>query len=277
MIGINDLNVRRPFTMTDSVENVRGSETILVERRDAVTIVTLNRPERRNAFDAAQMERLASLWRELADDDGVRCVVLTGAGPGFCAGADMTLLEGREEGAATAKDELAFLPGGILACPVIAAVNGVCAGGGLHFVADADIAIASDRASFIDPHVSVGQVTALEPLQLALRVRQDVLVRMALLGRHERLDAGRALDAGLISEVVPHEQLLDRALELAGQIASNSPAAVRLSRQALRSLETEILEASMERGWDLIRSHWKHPDAAEGPRAFEERREPNWQ
>ena len=252
------------------------AEPILVERRSDLAIIALNRPDRRNAFDAATMTRLAESWSELEQDGGVRCVVITGTDPAFCAGADMSLLEGRDEGAATAKEELSFLPGEHLSCPVIAAVNGVCAGGGLHFVADADIAIASDRASFLDPHVSVGQVTALEPIQLALRARRDLIVRMALLGRHERVDAAQALEAGLVSEVVPHTQLVPRAVELAELIASNSPSAVERSRKALRALDSDLIESSLERGWTLIRAQWEHPDAREGPRAFTESRPPEW-
>ncbi len=248
----------------------------LVEADAGLVMVTLNRPERKNAFDAATMAGLTSLWDELASVPGTRCLILTGTDPAFCAGADMDLLENRQSAGATAREELAFLPGERVDFPVIVAINGVCAGGGLHFVADADIVIASERASFLDPHVSVGQVTALEPLPLMLRARSDAVVRMALLGRHERLDSEAALNAGLVSEVVPHDSLLDRARELGRAIASNSPAAVALSRQTLRSFERELLEASMERGWQAIRSHWQHPDSAEGPRAFVERRDADW-
>jgi enoyl-CoA hydratase/carnithine racemase len=128
----------------------------------------------------------------------------------------------------------------------------------------------------MDPHVSVGQVTALEPVMLLPRVRFDVVVRLALLGRHERIDAQAALRAGFVSEVVPGEQLCDRALELAGQIASNSPAAVRRSRAALIDWENHVLADVLDRGWNSIREHWEHPDAKEGPASFLERREPNW-
>ncbi len=159
---------------------------------------------------------------------------------------------------------------------MIVAVNGVCAGGGLHFVADADIVIAGERASFVDPHVSVGQVTALEPLTLRLQMRADVLARMALLGRHEKLSAAAARDAGLVSEVVADDDLIARAAELARQIAGNSPAATARSRKVLREVERGLLGERLEAGWAEIRAHWAHPDAKEGPAAFIERREPEW-
>src|SRR5260221_6860948 len=105
------------------------------------------------------------------------------------------------------RDELSFLPGLQVDCAVIVAVNGACAVVGLHSVADADIAIASDGASFLDPYVTVGRVSALEPSTLLLRARQTAVVRMALLGSSERLTASQALGAGLVSEVVPHDEL----------------------------------------------------------------------
>lgn len=257
-----------------------GDESSLrVESRGESLLVTLNRPTRRNAFDADLMRRLTDLWGR---DDLMRAhrsVILTGTDPAFCAGADVELLGAdRGQGQSSVTDELAFLPGARINLPVIVAVNGVCAGGGLHFIADADIAICSPRASFLDPHVSVGQITALEPAMLAMRgVRADIVMRMALLGRHERLGATQARRVGLVSEVVPHDDLLARAQELADQVASNSPTAVSHTRRAFRSLQGRLLESSLQEGWDLIRSHWAHPDASEGPAAFLEHRTPKWQ
>jgi enoyl-CoA hydratase/carnithine racemase len=254
---------------------VEETNAIEVEQRGQVLLVTLSRPGALNALDVEMMSELRALWRALPN--GVRCVVITGAGSAFCAGADMSLLESdRDDAAASAVDELSFLPGEQIEVPMIAAVNGVCAGGGLHFVADADIAIAAAEASFVDPHVSVGQVTALEPLTLRLRMRSDVLTRMVLLGRAEKLSAERALAAGLVSEVLSGPDLLPRALELADRIAQNSPAAVRRSRAVIRAFERDLLERHLEDGWSQIRAHWEHPDAKEGPAAFLARRPPEW-
>lgn len=251
-------------------------QTLAVELDEGVLVVTLSRPAALNALDAVLMAELKGLWTALPA--GVRCIVLTGAGKGFCAGADISLLESdRGDAAQTAADELAFLPGDRVEVPVIVAVNGVCAGGGLHFVADADIVIAAEGAAFVDPHVSVGQVTALEPLTLRPRMRPDVLTRMALLGRHEKLNAERALAAGLVSETLAPEKLLPRARELAGLIAANSPAAVRASRRAIREHERSLIgDDRLEAGWAAIRAHWEHPDSKEGPAAFMDRRPPEW-
>jgi enoyl-CoA hydratase/carnithine racemase len=239
--------------------------------------VTLNRPDRRNAFDTVMMTELRRLWTQAGSLSQIRCIVITGAGPGFCTGADVELLKSdRTEVGRDAREELSFLPRHLVEVPVIVAVNGVCAGGGLHFVGDADIVIASEAATFMDPHVSVGQVTALEPVMLLARARFDAVVRMALLGRSERLGAEAALHAGLVSEVVAADQLLDRALELAGGIAANSPAAVRRSRAVIIDWEDSASSEILDRGWDSVREHWSHPDAKEGPTAFLERRQPEW-
>jgi enoyl-CoA hydratase/carnithine racemase len=100
---------------------------------------------------------------------------------------------------------------------------------------------------------------------------------MALIGSPERLTAQAALGAGLVSEVVPAADLRGRALELAGLISKNSPAAVAATRRAIRTFEESLLGAAFQDGWDAIRAHWAHPDAQEGPQAFIEKREPRWQ
>jgi enoyl-CoA hydratase/carnithine racemase len=260
-------------TMTEPAQ----PEPLRVEVLGHVLLVTLNRPRRRNALDASLMAALRGLWTDADALAGIRCIVLTGADPGFCSGADMSLLSAdRSAAPVRAREELSFLPGLQVSCPVVVAVNGVCAGAGLHFVADGDIVLASADASFLDPHVSVGQVCALEPLTLWLKARPQALMRMALLGTAERLTAEQALQAGLVSEVVPAADLTARALELANAIAANSPAAVAATRRALRTFEDDLLEEALDAGWAAIRAHWAHPDAQEGPRAFSEKRAPRW-
>jgi enoyl-CoA hydratase/carnithine racemase len=253
-------------------------ETFLVERTGHVLTLTLNRPEQRNAFNDPMRNEMSAFWTEVRDDRSVRCVVVTGAGKGFCAGADMEGLDGvRAPLGDDIHDELAFLPGRRLDVPVVVAVNGVCAGGGLHYVADADIVIASENAWFTDPHVGVGQVSGIEAPSLGLRVPLSMLARMVLLGRHERWDAHQALALGLVTEVVPPDQLLPRAHELAGWIAEASPEAVRRSRAVYRRFEEAVVGEAMADGWDWVQRHWAHPDADEGPRAFIEQREPHWE
>jgi len=161
--------------------------------------------------------------------------------------------------------------------PVIAAVNGTCAGGGLHFVADADIVVAASDATFLDPHVSVGQVTAYEAIALVRKSPMEPVVRMALTGRHERVGAERARQLGMLSQVVdPPGALRAEAQALAETIARNSPAAMAATKRALwGALESGLTDASRAGARELV-GMWGHPDQTEGPRAFTERREPNW-
>jgi enoyl-CoA hydratase/carnithine racemase len=161
--------------------------------------------------------------------------------------------------------------------PVIAAVNGTCAGGGLHFVADADIVIASSNATFLDPHVSIGQVTAYEAIALVRKSPMEPIMRMALTGRHERLSAERAYQLGILSQVVdPPERLADEAMILAEKIAQNSPAAMRATKKALWGALEHGLTDACRAGAQELMAMWGHPDQSEGPLAFVERREPRW-
>jgi enoyl-CoA hydratase/carnithine racemase len=160
--------------------------------------------------------------------------------------------------------------------PVIAAVNGICCGAGLDLVTTGDIAIASDKAEFFDPHVSIGLVSGREMVRLARVLPMGVAMRVALTGRHERMTAPRAYELGLITEVVEHDRLMERAREIAGLVNRNAPLAVRGTRLAIRKgrdlplHEAEILaEAFRER---VVRTE----DAKEGPRAFMEKRAPEW-
>jgi Enoyl-CoA hydratase/carnithine racemase len=273
---VGDEEVR--VTMGGGGDGLERAEGVLLSRVVGTTlVVTLNRPEVANALNDELMDALAALWRTAAHAPGLRAVLLTGAGSAFCTGADASLLSvPRVRIGDTAAEELDFVPGPHLPIPVIVAVNGVCAGGGLHFVADADICIASSKARFLDPHVSVGQVSALEPLHLLLRMRPDILRRMVLLGRHEALSAEHAERVGLVSEVVDPPALLDRGMALAETIAKNSPEAVRLSRRVLRTFEERLIATDLDLGWELIQRHRHHPDAIEGPQAFLDKRAPVW-
>jgi enoyl-CoA hydratase/carnithine racemase len=172
--------------------------------------------------------------------------VNTGNGSAFQTGLDVTQLSRdrdalREHSRRTRDFELRFTAWHLgVTKPVIAAVNGVCAGAGLHFVADADIVIASSDATFLDPHVSVGQVSAFETIALVRKAPMEAIVRMALVGRHERMTAARAHELGILSQVVdPPARLREVAQALGETIAHNSPEALRPTKQLLwRALET---------------------------------------
>jgi enoyl-CoA hydratase/carnithine racemase len=161
--------------------------------------------------------------------------------------------------------------------PVICAVNGTVASAGLHFVVDADIVVASNTAQFLDTHVNVGMVGAVENIGLAKRLPLGSALRMTLCGKAYRMSADRAYQLGLVDELAEPGELLACAEEIARQICANSPAAVSLSQQAVWSSVEMGYRDSLEYGWALLRMHWDHPDFKEGPKAFVERRDPVWE
>ncbi len=258
-------------------------ETLLVERRGPVGWLIFNRPDAANAMDATMLAELEAAWGELDADPDVRVIVNAGAGNAFQTGLDMVQLsrdpDALREQSRRTRDATLKLTAWHNAVwkPVIAAVGGTCAGGGLHFVADADIVIAASNTTFLDPHVSVGQVAAFEDIGLMRKSPAEAILRMALVGRHERIDAARAYRLGIISQVVdPPERLHEVAQELGETIARNSPAAMAATKRALwGALEAGLTDACRAGARELV-SMWGHPDQTEGPVAFAEHRDPQW-
>lgn len=264
--------------MGDTSEH--SEPAIIIETHGFVRLIRLNRPQRYNALTGEMLNQLGELFVEADADPNVRVIVMTGNGKAFCSGADAQSLATSAAGSVEQQLEEPmpmFTPRHMkIYTPSICAVNGVCAGAGLHFVADCDIVIAGESASFVDSHLNVGQVTALEPIGLAQRMPLEAVLRMVILGKAERLSAERAFQLGMVSEVVADDALGARAMELANIAASLSPAAMRASLKAIwDSLETPLNEA-YAKGYEAIVRHRDHPDALEGPTAFMEKREPKW-
>jgi enoyl-CoA hydratase len=258
-------------------------ETLKVERHGPVGWLINNRPERLNAMNNAMRDEFELAWRELDADPAVRVIVHTGEGKAFQTGADMVEIASDGIGMQRYRESVEKFDFRFTSWhnhvwkPVITAVNGMCAGGGFHWVADADIVIASSNAQFFDPHVSVGQVAAFELIGLARRMPFEAVLRMALVGRHERMSAPRALALGMISEVVdPPERLREVAQDLAEKIARNSPAAMAATKRALWGALEQGLTDACRAGADELVSMWGHPDQVEGPLAFAEKREAVW-
>jgi enoyl-CoA hydratase len=257
--------------------------TLQVEREGAVGWLIFDRPDVGNAMDATMLAELEDAWHELDHDPDVRVIVNTGNGPAFQTGLDVAQLSKdkdalREQSRRTRDAELRLTAWhNEVWKPVIAAVNGVCAGGGLHFVADADVVIAASNATFVDPHVSLGQVSAYETIGLVRKSPMEPIVRMALVGAPECMDAWRAREIGILSQVVdPPDRVREEAQLLAEKIARNSPAAIRITKQALwGALEVGLTDACRA-GARAVIAMWGHPDQQEGPRAFAENREPAW-
>jgi enoyl-CoA hydratase/carnithine racemase len=256
---------------------------LLVERRGPVGWLVNNRPDQLNAMNAAMRDEFAVAWKELDADPDVRVIVHTGAGRAFQTGVDVAEIAsdgvGMQRYQQSVEDwDLHFTSWHQQVWkPVITAVNGICCGGGFHWVADADIVIAASDAQFFDPHVSVGQVVAIEAIGLMKKMPVEAVMRMAFMGRHERIDARRAYELGMISEIVdPPGRLQARAQELAETIARNSPAAMAATKRALwGALELGLTDACRAGAAELV-GMWGHPDQEEGPRAFAEKRDPDW-
>lgn len=219
-------------------------QTILVETSDdGVMTVTLNRPDVLNAFNQAMEREFSNLWSEVRANDEIRAVVLAAAGDrAFCTGVDVSerldtdnpFVDERQPWAEHEDPGRSLSPRrNEVWKPVIAAVQGMCAGGAFYWIADCDIVICSTDATFFDPHVTYGMVAALEPVALTYRMLFADVLRMSLLGLHERITAERALVSGLVTEIVERESLLSRAREIARVIASQPPAAVQGTVKAL--------------------------------------------
>ena len=234
-----------PADRTVSFEPERF-ETIQIDIADHVCRVTLDRPEVLNAFNDRMRQEIRCTWRALRKMDEVRAVVVTGTGEkAFCVGVDrsgaLVALEGTGGKLyGTSNNYMYDDPGddiGPKACdlwkPVIAAVNGICCAGAFYLVAESDIIIAAERATFFDSHVTYGMAAVYEPMKLVQRMPLGEVLRLALVGSHERMTAQTAQRVGLVSEVVPLEELQDAADRLAGIIASQPPEAVQGTLRAI--------------------------------------------
>jgi len=254
---------------------------LLFEIKDSIAVVTLNRPQEGNAMTPQMLAELEAAWHRIEDDQQIRVAIITGTGERhFCTGAAVGRLE-VGQGSLHNKPNAAVNRFSPRMChvtkPVICAVNGLANGGGLHFVADCDIVIASAKAAFMDTHVSVGQVSGLESIGIARRAGVGAALLMGLAGRSYRMPAERAYQLGMVDLLEPDAAAtLARAFELARGIAANSPQAMAHTKRAIWA-STEMPDpAAPDFGWELLKLHWAHPDFEEGPNAFGEKRQPVW-
>jgi enoyl-CoA hydratase len=228
-------------------------DTLSIERHGQVGWLVFDRPDSGNAMNATMMAELPTAWVELDRDPQVQVIVVTGAGKTFQTGLDVVQLSRdpdalRESSRRTRRGELQLTGWhNKVSKPIVTAVNGVCAGGGLHFLVDSDVAIASSTATFLDPHVSIGQASAFEPIGLARRAAFGDVARMALLGAHERVVASRAYQLGWVSAVIdPPELLRSAAQTLAEKIASNDLGSLVARKRMLWSSLEQGLRSARE-------------------------------
>src|SRR3954447_6207959 len=246
------------------------------ERRGNVALLTLNRPEARNAISPEVSETMVGLLDDIEADPAVRAVVLTGAGEVFSAGADLKVVAaGRANDIARVKGGFAGIVTRDFPKPIIAAVNGPALAGGFEIVLSCDLVIAAETARFGIPEAKRGLIAAAGGLiRLPKRVPLAIALELAMTG--DPIDASRAEALGLVNRVVPVGTVVKEATAIAERIGENSPIAVRLSRQLVR----EAPELSEAEGWqrtiELMMPVFESGDAVEGATAFAEKRPPVW-
>ena len=259
-------------------------EATIYEKEDRVATITLNQPDRLNALSGRMSLELEQTLEEANADNEVGALIITGVGKGFCSGADLSTL-----GSTTSQVERGMVSrspaaGGIRSYslqlqnfekPVIAAVNGVAVGGGLSLALACDIRIASDRARFSQIFIRRGLVPDTGSSYFLPRiVGMERACEMVFTG--DILDAGRAKEYGLVSRVVPHDDLMREARELAGRIAAGPAVAMKLAKRALYRGEVSDLASAMEFEGYLQGICFRTEDFKEGISAFLEKREPEF-
>ena len=257
---------------------MQSFETLLLERRERVAIITINRPEKRNALNIKTREEGAALIEELRGDDSVGVVVITGAGDkAFIAGADIAEFAGRT--AMMQRDVMVsrslFNAIDSFPKPVIAMINGYCLGGGCELALACDIRIASENASFGQPEINLGIIPGGGGTQRLTRlVGEGKAMEMILTG--EIIDAKTAHAIGLVNHVVPLDQLEAKTMEIASRIAEKSPIALSLAKEAVKIASRSNLDEGLRREVDLFALCFSTEDKDEGVKAFLEKRKPVW-
>src|SRR6266576_5357700 len=253
-------------------------ETLLLERAGRVAIVTINRPDKRNALNIKTREEGAAVLEELSTDDSVGIVVFTGAGDkAFVAGADIAEFSGRT--AITQREVMTgrslFTAIDTFPKPVIAMINGYCLGGGCELALACDIRIASETASFGQPEINLGIIPGGGGTQRLTRlVGEGKAMEMILSG--EIIDAKSAFSMGLVNHVFPADLLQAKTMELANRIAEKSPIALSLSKEAVKVASRSNLDEGLRREVDLFALCFSTEDKDEGVGAFLEKRKPNF-
>jgi enoyl-CoA hydratase/carnithine racemase len=264
--------------------SARPYETLGYEERDGVALVTLDRPEVLNAFDDTMINELHACWRALRANDDVRAIVLTGAGDkAFCTGLDRTAAQvGESERSSDIStkgatplhfddpgERISPKTGADLWKPIVAAVNGMACAGAFYLLGEVDVIIAAESATFFDPHTTYGMAAVFEPMMMLQRMPLGEVLRMSLMGAYERVSAQRAMDIGLVSEVVPSADLADAAHHVASTIAAQPALAVQATVRAIWYAQELGYRQALDVAKTLVQLGTDEASLDEGRRLFE--------
>lgn len=252
------------------------SDAILFDVQDSIALITINRPEQRNAINSEVRRGLFEAWDRVERDKSISVAILTGAGDkAFCAGLD--LKEASQTGLSDgvlSKDFLPVLGQNLtLSKPTIAAVNGTAFAGGWLFAQMCDLCIAADHVLFGITEAKVGRGMAWAPPLIHMLPQR---LMMELLLTAKPITAQRALEVGFVNQIVPRDQLIPAAMEMAQAIVANAPLTVRAAREIVYLSAEMGCSAAIRAGTSLFEPVYRSEDALEGPRAFAEKRKPNW-
>ena len=266
-------------------------ETLLYTKDDGIARVSLNRPAVRNAINEQMQAELREVWNDVRYDNDVCCVILGAEGPAFCTGIDRAEAVSEENTDAIAEGNYPGYPTAWMYddpgrdigpkardCwkPVVAAVHGMACGGAFYLLGEVEFIIAAEDATFFDPHVTYGMTAAFEPMQMLAKMPFQEIMRMALLGADERMSAERAREIGLVTEVVPGDELMERAEWAARVIADSPPLAIQGTMRALWT----ALEVSRSQAIELAALYTRIGSDADAFKAGQDRfasgKRPEW-
>ena len=253
-----------------------SQELVLTRIEDGVLVLTINRAEVRNCINPETAELMEQILNDAEKNPEVKVIVLTGAGDrSFCAGEDLSAYDENGQCNTLMEHGFAGVSNRIGPKPIIVAANGAVVAGGFEIALNCDMVIAAEHARFGFTEVKVGFMALSGLSRLIKDIPRKPAIEMAITG--ELINAQRAYELGLVNRVVPADQLMEVTMEVAKGIANNAPVGVRLSRQLMHVSQQTSMENAMwiaDRCWDIIETT---EDAVEGPKAFLEKRKPNWQ
>lgn len=259
------------------MRDYHGSNEVISElREDGILILTINRPEKRNALNGATSAKMEEILNMASKDNAVRVIIVTGSGEkAFCAGEDLSELAEIGECQTVTEHGFGGLTNRLCPKPIVCAVNGTAVGGGMEIAVACDLIVSVKEARFGLPEVKVGLIASTGGLvRMARELPRKIAMELCLTGK--LIYAEEAKEIGIVNYVVEREELMNKAIELAEQIAANAPISLQITKEILHAAPSMSLEDAMRLSDNSYKYIEKTEDGIEGPLAFMEKRKPNW-